>query len=155
MFNNKNDTTKKKMEVLQMKFINDGMKRVSENELLEMLFGSANVTDSRYITDIKGGKQFDYKKSKVNDQENAYSWTEVKLAQLTCKSNQEGIAVLKVIHHDFTSSDEFYTQELSNHSPKESLYTFENQESLDKCLEVLNSIPSVDLKVIYQHNGEY
>lgn len=137
------------------KFINEGMKLVSKNELLEMLFGSTHVTDSRYITDVKGGKQFDYKKSKVNDQENAYSWTEVKLEKLTCKSNQEGVTVLKVIHHDFTTSDEFYIQELSNHSPKESLYTFENKESLDKCLVALNAIPRVDLNVIYQQNGEY
>lgn len=136
-------------------FINDGMKLVSKNELLEMLFGKAHVTESRYITDIKGGKQFDYKKSKVNDGENSYSWTEVKLEKLTCENNQEGVQTLKVLQHDFTSSDEFYDHELSMHQPKESLYTFENQESLDKCLEVLNSIPSVDLKVIYQHSGEY
>lgn len=138
-----------------MEFINDGMKRVSENELLEMLFGTANVTDSRYITDIKGGKQFDYKKSKVNEGEYKYSWTEVKLEKITCKSNQEGIQVLRVLQHDFTSSDEFYDHELSMHQPEEILYIFETQESIDKCLEVLNSIPSVDLKVIYQHSGEY
>lgn len=138
-----------------MEFINDGMERVSENELLEMLFGSANVTDSRYITDIKGGKQFNYKKSKVNDRENSYSWTEVKLEKITCKSNQEGIQLLRVLQHDFTSSDEFYDHELSMHQPEEILYIFENQESIDKCLEVLNSIPRVDLKVIYQHSGEY